>query len=409
MPRIAKPLTDTQIRNAKPKSKEYNLADGQGLYLRVKQSGSKEWVFNYYKPISGKRTNKGLGIYPNVSLKVARDKRQIYQDLLAEGHDPAEYLAKKKNEQASVAANTLRKVTELWLETRTDITARYARDIKSSLTTHVMPSLGHIPITDITPVMAINAIRPLAEQGKSETVSRVCSRLIRIMGFAKNTGLVEENRLYGIKDAFKSPKHKNFPTIAPSELPDFIQQLSRASITLTTRLLIEFQLHTMVRPGEAAGARWSEIDFDNALWIIPGTRMKKGRQHIVPLTKQCLAILSEMEVISNQSEYVFPADRRGKGHVSAATANMAIKRMGYKGRLVSHGLRALASTTLNEQGFRPDIIEVALAHGDKDKVRDSYNHAEFLQQRGEMMAWWSNHIESPNLKLKGVRNVAIEV
>ena len=187
--------------------------------------------------------------------------------------------------------------------------------------------------------------------------------------------------MYGIKDAFKSPKHKNFPTIAPSELPDFIQQLSRASITLTTRLLIEFQLHTMVRPGEAAGARWSEIDFDNALWLIPGTRMKKGRQHIVPLTKQCLAILSEMEVLSSQSEYVFPADRKGKGHVNAATANMAIKRMGYKGRLVAHGLRALASTTLNEQGFRPDIVEVALAHGDKDKVRDSYNHAEFLRQR----------------------------
>jgi len=118
----------------------------------------------------------------------------------------------------------------------------------------------------------------------------------------------------------------------------------------------------------------------------------------VPLTKQCLAILSEMEVLSSQSEYVFPADRKGKGHVNTATANMALKRMGYKGRLVAHGLRALASTTLNEQGFRPDIVEVALAHGDKDKVRDSYNHAEFLRQRGEMMAWWSNHIEAANLE-----------
>ena len=394
MPRIAKPLNDTQLRNAKPKVKEYSLSDGQGLYLRVKPSGAKEWIFNYYKPISRKRTNKGFGVYPKVSLKAAREKRRKYQEILAEGHDPADYLAKKQNEQASATANTLLKVTALWLDTRTDITARYARDIKSSLTTHVMPALGHIPIAEITPIMAIDALRPLADQGKSETVSRVCSRLIRIMRFAKNTGLVEENRLYGIKDAFKSAKHSNFPTIAPSELRIFIQHLSEANVTLTTRSLIEFQLHTMVRPGEAAGARWSEIDLEQALWVIPASRMKKGRQHAVPLTKQCLAILSKMKGKSSDVDYVFPADRKPNQHINSATANMAIKRMGYKGRLVAHGLRALASTTLNEQDFRPDIIEVALAHGDADKVRGSYNHAEFLKQRRDMMTWWSNNIET---------------
>ena len=394
MPRTAKPLTDTQIRNAKFRAKEYSLADGQGLYLRVKPSGSKEWIFNYYKPISRKRTNKGFGIYPNVSLKGAREKRRTYLEILANGYDPADELSKKKNERASASANTLLKVAELWLDTRTDITPRYARDIKSSLNTHVMPAIGHLPIADITPVMAIDAIRPLADQGKNETVSRVCSRLIRIMRFAKNTGLVEENRLYGIKDAFKSARHANLPTITPSELPAFIQNLSAANIMPTTRSLIEFQLHTMVRPGEAAGARWSEIDLEKALWVIPALRMKKGRQHTVPLTEQCLAILFKMKGKSSDVDYVFPADRKPNQHINSATANMAIKRMGYKGRLVAHGLRALASTTLNEQGFRPDIIEVALAHGDTDKVRDSYNHAEFLKQRRDMMTWWSNHIEA---------------
>ena len=150
----------------------------------------------------------------------------------------------------------------------------------------------------------------------------------------------------------------------------------------------------MVRPGEAAGARWSEIDLEQALWVIPASRMKKGRHHAVPLTKQCLAILSNMKSEMSDGEYVFPADRKPNQHTNSATANMAIKRMGYKGRLVAHGLRALASTTLNEQGFRPDIIEVALAHGDTDKVRDSYNHAEFLKQRRDMMTWWSKHIEA---------------
>ena len=137
-----------------------------------------------------------------------------------------------------------------------------------------------------------------------------------------------------------------------------------------------------------------KFDVEQALWVIPASRMKKGRQHAVPLTKQCLAILANMKCELSDGEYVFPADRKPNQHTNSATANMAIKRMGYKGRLVAHGLRALASTTLNEQNYRPDIIEVALAHGDADKVRDSYNHAEFLEQRRDMMTWWSNHIET---------------
>ena len=394
MPRTVKPLTDTQIKNAKPEIKEYNLADGRGLYLRVKPNGTKEWTFNYYKPVIGNRTNKGFGVYPDVSLRAARAKRQAYLEILADGVDPASYLASKKNEKAEASANTLLKVMELWLETRTGITPRYLRDIESSLNTHVMPTLGSVPIADINPVMAIDAIRPLADKGKHETLSRVCSRLIRIMNFAKNTGLIQENRLYGIKDAFKSPEHKNYPTITPSELPEFIRKLSEASITPVTRSLIEWQLHTMVRPGEAAGARWAEINVEEALWIIPASRMKKRRLHTVPLTEQCLSILSAMKVQHSNSEYVFPANRKPRQHASPHSSNMAIKRMGYKGKLVAHGLRALASTTLNEKGFRPDIIEISLAHGDKDKVRESYNHAEFLEQRREMMNWWSGHIET---------------
>ena len=394
MPRTVKPLTDTQIKNAKPEIKEYNLADGRGLYLRVKPNGTKEWTFNYYKPVIGNRTNNGFGIYPDVSLRAARAKRQAYLEILADGVDPANYIANKKNEKAKASTNTLLKVMKLWLETRTGITPRYLRDIESSLMTHVIPTLGSVPIADIDPVMAINAIRPLADKGKHETVSRVCSRLIRIMNFAKNTGLVQENRLYGIKDAFKSPAHKNFPTITPSELPEFIQTLSEASVTPVTRLLIEWQLHTMVRPGEAAGTRWAEINMDEALWIVPASRMKKKRLHTVPLTKQSLCILLTMKALQGNSEYVFPASRKPRQHASPHSSNMAIKRMGYKGKLVAHGLRALASTTLNEKGFRPDIIEVALAHGDTDKVRESYNHAEFLEQRREMMDWWSCHIES---------------
>ena len=394
MPRIVKPLTDSQIKNAKPTSREYNLADGRGLYLRIRPSGTKEWIFNYYKPNSKRRTNNGLGLYPEVTLRLAREKRERFSSILAEGVDPSVHYKQLRGADKRESEKTLSRVTEMWLETRSDITPRYKRDIRSSLVAHIMPKLGEIPINELKPLMAIDALRPLSNQGKHETVSRICARLIRVMTFAKNIGLIEENRLYGIKDAFQAPDRKHLPTLKPAELRAFLVKLAYANITLTTKCLIEWQLHTMVRPGEAAGTKWSEIRIEDALWVIPALRMKKNKAHSVPLTKHCLFLLSVMRPISGHLEYVFPADRNPKHHASSQAANVAIKRMGYKNKLVAHGLRSLASTTLNEQGFRPDIIEVALAHGDLDKVRESYNHAEFLTQRREMMDWWSSHIEA---------------
>ncbi|TXK93188.1 hypothetical protein BMR10_16430 [Methylococcaceae bacterium CS4] len=169
--------------------------------------------------------------------------------------------------------------------------------------------------------------------------------------------------------------------------------LSRASIKLTTRCLIEWQLHTMVRPSEAAGTRWDEIDFDNGLWNIPIERMKQKKAHIVPLTPQCLAILEVMKPISSRSEYVFPSDRNPKTHTNSQTANMALKRMGFDKQLVAHGLRSLASTALNEQGFDGDVIEAALAHTGKNEVRNAYNRANYLERRKPVMDWWSNYID----------------
>lgn len=170
--------------------------------------------------------------------------------------------------------------------------------------------------------------------------------------------------------------------------------LSVASIKITTRCLIEWQLHTMTRPSEAAGTRWDEIDSDNALWHIPAERMKKKKPHTIPLSPQSLAILDVMRPISGKySEFVFPSDRSLRKPTNAQTANMALKRMGFEKQLVAHGLRALASTTLNEQGFDPDIIEAALAHVGDNEVRNAYNRADYIQRRIPLMNWWSEHIE----------------
>ena len=214
------------------------------------------------------------------------------------------------------------------------------------------------------------------------------------MFYAVNAGVIDNNPLTKISEVFQAPTKQNMPTLSPEQLPALMKAITNASIKRTTRCLIEWQLHTMSRPGEAAGARWDEIDAEKALWTIPGERMKKGKEHIVPLSPQSLGLLEAMKPISGHREFVFPSDRSPRKPAHSSTANMALKRMGFAGILVSHGLRALASTTLNEQDFDPDVIEAALSHVDKNEVRRAYNRAQYLEKRRKLMNWWSEHIQA---------------
>ena len=263
-----------------------------------------------------------------------------------------------------------------------------------SLELHIFPSLGKVPIHKITAVRAIEVIEPIAAKGSLETVKRLCQRLNEIMVDAVNSGLIPANPLSGIGKAFQTPQKQHLPTLKPNQLPELLKTISFASIKTTTRCLIEWQLHTMVRPNEAAGARWDEIDFENNLWNIPAERMKSKKAHTVPLTQQALNLLEVMKSISARSEYIFPSDRSLKNHTNASTANMALKRMGYGNQLVAHGLRSMASTTLNENGFDPDVIEAALAHVGKNEVRNAYNRADYIERRKPVMVWWSDYIEN---------------
>jgi len=394
MPRVTTPLTDTQIKQAKPKAKEYNLVDGAGLALRIKPHGSKLWIFNYYRPFSRKRANLSIGSYPAVSLADARKKRETYRELLAQEIDPKEHIDSLKRKNIEAHQNTLEHVAAQWLEVKkSNISADHAKDTWRSFELHIFPDLANVPIHKIKAKNTIAVIQPIAKKGSLETVKRVCQRLNEVMDYAVNSGIIDTNPLSKIYRAFGSPEKKNMPTIKPEQLPEFMKAISRASIKTATRNLIEWQLHTMVRPGEAVKARWSEIDWDTKLWNVPVETMKKKRPHSVPLSPQALAILEEMKPISGKREFVFPGDRNPKTHANASTANMAIKRMGYGGVLVAHGLRALASTVLNEHGFDPDVIEAALAHVDKNEVRAAYNRAEYLERRKKLMWWWSNYLE----------------
>lgn len=395
MANTTRPLTNTEIKQAKAKVKEYNLSDGKGLALRVKPNGSKLWLFNYQRPFTKKRANISFGGYPDISLSEARDRRKIARNLLANDIDPQEHKEEQARIQKEASENTLKLIAKKWMQVKeTTVKEETAKDIWRSLELHVFPELAKTPIHKITAKNTIKILEPLANKGTLETVKRLTQRLNEIMVYATNTGIVDHNPLTGINKAFQAPKAQNMPTIEPKELPTLMRSIYNASIKKTTRHLIEWQLHTMTRPSEAAGTAWSEIDFDNSLWHIPAERMKKNLPHSVPLSDAMLVLLESMQNISGHREHVFPADRNPKKHIHSSTTNMALKRMGYHGQLVSHGLRALASTTLNEHGFDAEIIEAALAHKDTNEVRAAYNRAQYIERRRIMMQWWSQHIEA---------------
>ncbi|WP_431354943.1 integrase domain-containing protein [Enterovibrio norvegicus] len=339
-----------------------------------------------------------IGQYPTITLAQARTKREDFNSLLSQDIDPLEYRYEQQRKGVEEAENTLKSIAEKWIEVKaSEVSKDYANDIWRSLELHIFPIIGNMPVTRIKATHAISAIKPIAAKGNLETVKRVYQRINEVMYYAVNTGMIEANPLAKISAAFACPKKKNMPSIKPEELPTFMRALSRASISHITRCMIEWQLHTITRPTETAGARWEEIDWDEKLWKIPASRMKgkesKKREHQIPLTLQTLNLLSELKEISGHREFIFPGDRNPNTHANSQTANQAIKRMGYGGILVSHGLRSIASTTLNEQGFDPFVIESALAHVDPNEVRRAYNRATYLEKRRELMTWWSQHID----------------
>jgi integrase len=351
-------------------------------------------IFNYHRPYTKIRANISLGAFPDVSLAEARRKGEKSRELLAIDIDPKEQKEEDSQQTLQAHLNTLESVAKQWLDVKkSKVSADHAGDIWRSLELHMFPTLGKQPIHTLSAPQTIATLNPISAKGSLETVKRLCQRINEVMVFALNTGVIETNPLVGISDAFETPKRQHLPTLKPDQLPTLMKQLTTASIKLTTRCLIEWQLHTMVRPSEAAGARWDEIDEKHKQWNIPAERMKRKRAQTIPLSPQALALLEVVRPLSGNREHIFPGDRNPRGHAHAQTANMAIQRMTLPGKLVAHGFRSLASTTLNEQGFDADIIEAALAHVDTNEVRRAYNRAQYLERRRVMMEWWSEHIE----------------
>jgi len=377
MPRSAKPLNATQIANAKIKEKMYDLRDGHGLILRVQKSGTKSWLYRYKRPSTGKYTNMPLGNYKvsgkkeiELTLEKAREKRAEANQLLKEDIDPQNY---KKNIQGK-NNHTLQNVASKWFEVKKKkVTDDYAQDVWRSLELHIFPRLGNIPIQLLTPAQVIESLKALEAKGNLDLVQRICQRINEIMKYAIILQHIEYNIFADINSVFEKPKENHYPTIPPEKLPKLLKSIYNASITQITKNLLLWSLHTVLRPGENAGAMWEEIDFENKMWKIPGERMKMKKAHSVPLTKQTLEILENMKPISEKSRFIFPGARDFNKSTSSSTANMALKRMGYQGLLVAHGIRSLVSTTLNDEdveiqlGVNSTTIERILSHSEKNE------------------------------------------
>lgn len=406
------PLTDTQIKQAKPEfDKTLKLADGEGLQLLVKPSGSKIWHLRYTNPLTKSKTTISFGSYPSVSLANARTLRKEARELLAQGIDPKKHREEEEQKKRFAFNSSFKSIFDEWFAIKeTNVALKQSKLIKRAFENHLFKELGAVPIGELKPQHVIEVVKKVEAQGKNDLAKRLCSRINEVMNYAANTGRIGINPLSGITSAFKKVKAKSQPAITPDRLPWLLKLINSSELKKVTRCLIEWQLHTITRSNEAASAKWADIDLDKKLWMIPADVMKMDKPHLIPLTTQALSLLEILKPITGDNTYIFPSFQYGKGHINKETVNKAFRRMGLKDVQTAHGLRSVASSTLNEQGHDYDVIESALAHLDDNQVRRAYNRTDYMERRKKLMTWWSNHIEecsTGNFSLSGTKHLKV--
>jgi integrase len=391
-------LTDTLIRNAKPKAQVYKLSDGGGMYLLVTPKGARYWRLDYR--FAGKRRTLALGVYPTSTLSNARSRREDARAALDKGIDPA--AAKKATRRSAKLAseNTFGAIAREWLENQQNrFVPQYRARILARLEADIFPQIGSRPITDIDAPELLEMLRKVEKRGAIETARRLRQLCGQVFRYAIVTGRAKHDPSADLRGALKSPGqqrgHKAMPL---GEVPAFLLALGAYDGDPRTRLALRLMVLTFARTAELRAARWSEIENlagNDPLWRIPAERMKMKREHIVPLATQALAVLRELRGLpgSETSPFLFPSASRD-GCMSNNTMLYALYRLGYHGRATVHGFRAMASTALNEIGFRPDVIERQLAHQEKNAVRAAYNRAEYLNERRAMMKQWADYMDT---------------
>lgn len=384
-------LTELQVRAAKPRDKAYKLFDERGLYAIVNKDGSCWWRFKYR--FEGREKLLSLGIYPDVPLRRAREKRNEARRLVADGVDPG---AKRKAEKAALA-DTFEAVAREYLSMKGNALAKTTAEKRlHRFESFLFPRLGNRPISKITAPEFLDALKRVERHGKNETAHRLRSESGQIFRYAIATGRAERDITADLRGALIPVVVKNHAAITD---PVAIAQLLKAidgyqGRQPITEAALKLAPLLFVRPGELRGARWEEMNLELAEWRIPAARMKMREAHIVPLASQALTILQDLAPVTGPNGYVFPGMRDSNRPMSNNAVTAALRRMGYTGdEMTWHGFRSLASTTLNEQGFPPDVIELQLAHRERNEVRAAYNKAQRLDERRKMMQAWADHLD----------------
>lgn len=385
-------LTDMKLRKLATPGKHF---DGGGLYLEVTVAGGRYWRMKYR--FAGKEKRLAFGTYPEVTLKEARERQTAARALLRDDKDPAAVRRQAVEKIEHEAAVTLEAVADLWLSHQS---ARWKPDtrtmIRRSLETHVFPGFAGRPLAELRPLDLARIVKGIEDTGAGETAGRVLQRLKAIYRYAAVHGLIDTNPMSDLKpsELLKPRKPRHRAAMDERELPTFLAALDayqgEPSVIAALRLL----MLTAVRPGELRGARWGEIDFDAARWSIPADRMKMKAAHLVPLSRQALAILKAQRALSG-GDLVFPSPFYPGKVLSENTLNQALVRLGFGGgRHTAHGFRALFSTVANEHGHDADVIERHLAHAERNEVRAAYHRSAYLPQRVKLMQWWADYLEA---------------
>lgn len=385
-------LTDTAVRNAKPREKPYKLTDGGGLYVIVNPNGSRWWRFRYR--VEGREKLISLGVYPEVSLREARERRDGAKKLHKSGVDPS---ARRQIEQ-KVAAETFEAVAREWFaKFSVNWAPSHSEKVIRRMELDLFPWIGSRPIREITAPELLTCLRRIEERGALDTAHRAHQNCGQVFRYAVATGRAERDPSADLRGALPPVKAGHFASITePVAVAALLRSIDSYHGSVITRTALRLAPLVFVRPGELRHAEWTEISLYAAEWRIPAEKMKARVLHVVPLSRQAVELLTEIQTLTGKwGRYVFPAATIRTRPMSENTINAALRRLGYTSTdMTGHGFRSMASTLLNEQGWNRDAIERQLAHGERDPVRAAYNYAEHLPERRKMMQAWADYLDS---------------
>lgn len=388
-------LTEIKLRSFRPRDALYRVADSAGLAVEVPVAGALRWRYRYR--FGGKAKMLGLGTYPTVSLAQARLRRDAAKAQVAQGIDPsAERQASKQAAvEASAPVQTFRLVGERWMA-RQDVAEITAAKSRWILESFLYPDLGNRPLGEITARELLDTLRKVESTGMLETAKRAKVKAGQVFRYAILEGITDNDPTSSLRGALKSPKVKHHAAIVdPAKVGELLRAIDGFTGQYVTLCALKLAPLLFVRPGELRQAEWAEFDLDEAMWRIPGERMKMKAAHLVPLAAQAVAILHELHTFTADGRYVFPGLRTASRPMSENTINAALRRLGYTGEeMTGHGFRSMAATRLNEMGWKSDAIERQLAHAESNKVREAYTHAaQYLDERKRMMQAWADYLD----------------